>query len=180
MFQYLPHRRRLCDEPCQVHPPAAPAALERKHPVDARQQLRPHIARPLSRPRGADNFAHQLWPGCLSPRHQLPAGLRRHQRPPRRVRRQYPNVALPMLARQRYLRRYPIQKFAGAQPQFNTSLLPEPVPRQRRQPIPDAHRQTSDAHNSATAAPAQLDPARQPARPHALKEKRNRTVCLGC
>ena len=40
MFQYLPHRRRLCDEPYQVHPPAAPAALERKHPVDARQQLR--------------------------------------------------------------------------------------------------------------------------------------------
>ena len=23
MFQYLPHRRRLCDEPNQVHPPAA-------------------------------------------------------------------------------------------------------------------------------------------------------------
>ena len=57
MFQYLPHRRRLCDEPYQVHPPAAPAALQRKHPVDARQQLRPHIARPLSRPRGAGNFA---------------------------------------------------------------------------------------------------------------------------
>ena len=36
MFQYLPHRRRLCDEPNQAHPPAA---LERKHPVDARQQL---------------------------------------------------------------------------------------------------------------------------------------------
>ena len=47
MFQYLPHRRRLCDEPYQVHPPAAPAALERKHSVDARYQLRPHIARPF-------------------------------------------------------------------------------------------------------------------------------------
>ena len=77
MFQYLPHRRRLWDEPYQVHPPAAPAALQRKHPVDARQQLRPHIVR---------------------------------------VRRQYPKVALPMLARRRYQRRYPIQKFAGAQP----------------------------------------------------------------
>ena len=80
MFQYLPHRRRLCDEPDQVHPPAAPAALERKHPVDARQQLRPHIARSLSRPRGAGNFAYRLWPGCLAPRCQLPAGLRRNQR----------------------------------------------------------------------------------------------------
>ena len=79
MFQYLPHRRRLCDEPYQVHPPAAPAALESKH-----------IAGPLSRPRGAGNFAHRLWPGCLSPRRMLPAGLRRHQRTPRRVRRQYP------------------------------------------------------------------------------------------
>ena len=41
MFQYLPHRRRLRDEPNQVHPPATPTALERKHQVDARQQLRP-------------------------------------------------------------------------------------------------------------------------------------------
>ena len=40
-----------------------------------------------------------------------------------------------------------------------------------RQPIPGAHRQTSGAHNTATAAPAQLDPARQPARPHALKNR---------
>lgn len=39
MFQYLPHRRRLCDEPYQAHPPTAPAALERKHSIDARQQL---------------------------------------------------------------------------------------------------------------------------------------------
>ena len=86
-----------------------------------------------------------------------------------------------MLARRRYQRRYSIQKFAGTQPQFYTSLLPAPVPRQRRpwqpvahlrpprQPIPGAHRKTSGAHNSATAAPARLDPARQPARPHALK-----------
>ena len=132
MFQYLPHRRWLCDEPYRVHPPTAPAALERKHPVDARQQLRPHIAHPLSRPRGAGNFAQRLWPGCLAPRRQLPAGLRRHQRPPRRVRHQYPKEAVLMLARRRYQRRYPIQKFAGAQPQFNTSLLTEPVPLQRR------------------------------------------------
>ena len=34
-----PHRRRLCDKANQAHPPAAPAALERKHPVDAHQQL---------------------------------------------------------------------------------------------------------------------------------------------
>ena len=132
MFQYLPHRRRLCDEPYQVHPPVTPAALECKHPVDARQQLRPHIARPLSRPRGAGNSAHRLCPGCLAPRRKLPAGLRRHQRPPRRVRRQYPKVALPMPAWRRHQRRYPIQKFAGDQPQFNTSLLPAPVPLQRR------------------------------------------------
>jgi len=39
MFQYLPHRRRLCDEPNQAHPPAAPVTLERKYPVFARQQL---------------------------------------------------------------------------------------------------------------------------------------------
>ena len=39
MFQYLPHRRRLCDEPNQAHPPAALAALEWKYPVDTRQQL---------------------------------------------------------------------------------------------------------------------------------------------
>ena len=44
-----------------------------------------------------------------------------------------------MLARLRYQCRYPIQKFAGAQPQFNTSLLPEPVPPQRRPWQPVAH-----------------------------------------
>ena len=49
-----------------------------------------------------------LQPRCLTPRQQLPAGLRRHQRPPRRVRHQYPKVAVPMLARRRYQRRYPI------------------------------------------------------------------------
>ena len=116
MFQYLPHRNRLCDEPNQAHPPAAPATLERKQPVDARQPPRPQTARPLSGPRGAGNFAFRLWPGCLAPRRQLPAGLRRHQRPPRRVRRQYPKVAVPMLVRRRYNRRYPIQKIASAQP----------------------------------------------------------------
>ena len=116
MFQYLPHRRRLCDETNQVHPPAASAALERKHPEDARQQLRPHIARPLFRPRGAGNFAHHLWPGRLAPRHQLPAGLRRHPRPPRRGRCQYPKVALLMLARRRYQRRYPTRKSMSISP----------------------------------------------------------------
>ena len=111
----LPRRRRLSDEPNQGHPPAIPAALQRKHPVlNARQQLRPKIARPPSGPRGADNHTHLLWLGCLTPRRQLPAGLRRHRRPPRRVRRQYPKVAVPMLARRWYQRRYPISKIAGA------------------------------------------------------------------
>ena len=31
MRQYLSHRRRLCDKANQAHPPAAPAAPERKH-----------------------------------------------------------------------------------------------------------------------------------------------------
>ena len=48
---------------------------------------------------------------------QLPAGLRRHKRPPRRVRRQSPKIALPILARRRYLRHYPIRNIAGAQPE---------------------------------------------------------------
>ena len=41
----------------------------------------------------------------------------------------------------------------------------------RPQPIPGAHRQTSGAHNTATAAPARLDPAQRPARPHVLKNR---------
>ena len=44
-----------------------------------------------------------------------------------------------MLTRRRYQRRYSIQKLAGAQPQFYTSLLPAPVPRQRRPWQPVAH-----------------------------------------
>ena len=32
LSQYLPNRRRLCDEPNQAHPPVAPATFERKHP----------------------------------------------------------------------------------------------------------------------------------------------------
>ena len=64
MFQYLPYRRRLCDESYQAHPPAAPSALESTHPVDARWQLRPQIAHPLFGPRGAGNYAHRLWPAC--------------------------------------------------------------------------------------------------------------------
>ena len=47
MFQDLPHRLRLCDEPYQVHPPAAPAALERKYPIDApatsHTNIAPHV-----------------------------------------------------------------------------------------------------------------------------------------
>ncbi len=44
---------------------------ERIHPVHARQQLRPQIRRALSSPRGAGNYLHRLWPGCLAPRGQL-------------------------------------------------------------------------------------------------------------
>ena len=41
MFQqHLPRRRRLCDGPNQVHPPTAPAALERKSHGATRPQLR--------------------------------------------------------------------------------------------------------------------------------------------
>ena len=109
MFKYLPHRRRLCDEPNQAHPPAAPATLEWKHPVDARQQLCPQISRPVSCPRGTKICAHCLWLGCLTPRPQLPASLRHHLRAPRRVRRQHPEVAVPMLARRWYYCRNPIR-----------------------------------------------------------------------
>ena len=123
MFQYLPHLRRLCDEPNQARPPAAPAALERKHPVDARQQRQRPLVR--SRPRGAGTVAHRLWQGSLAARRQLPVGPSRHQRPQRRVRRQYPKVAIAMLmlARRRYQRRYPIQKSAGAQATWNVIFL---------------------------------------------------------
>ena len=114
MFKYLPHRRWLCDEPNQAHPPAAPAALERKHPVDARQQLCPQISRRVSCPRCAKICALCLWPGCLAPRPQLPASICRHQRPPRRVRCQHPEVAVPMLGRRWYQCRNPIQKLTCA------------------------------------------------------------------
>ncbi len=94
MRQYLSHRRRLCDKANQVHPPAAPGELERKHPVDARQQVRPRISRQESAPRSAAVCTHCLWPRWLTPRSQLPPGLRRHQFPPRRVRCQHPKVAV--------------------------------------------------------------------------------------
>ena len=45
------------------------------------------------------------------------------------------------------------------------------APAPRLLPIPAAHRQTSDAHNIATAAHAQHDPALRPARPHAQKNR---------
>ena len=124
MRQYLSHRRRLCDKANQAHPPAAPAALEREHPVDARQQLRPQISRRVSALRSAAVCIRCLWPRWLTPRSQLPPSLRRHQFPPRRDRRQHPKVAVPMLARWRYQLRNPIQKLACAQSQFNRSLLP--------------------------------------------------------
>ena len=106
MFQYMPHHRRFCDEPNQAHAPATPAALEWKHPIDARQQLCPQISRRVSCPRGTKICAHCLWPGCLTPR---------HQRPPQRVRCQHSKVAVPMLARWWYRCRNPIQKLACAQ-----------------------------------------------------------------
>ncbi len=95
----------------------------------------------MSRPRGAKICAHCLWPGCLTPRPQLPASLRHQQRPPRRVRRQHSKVAVPMLARRWYQCRNPIQKLTCAQPQFNRSLLLllKPVPLQRRPRQPVAH-----------------------------------------
>ena len=72
-----------------------------------------------------------------------------------------------MLARRRYLRRYPIQKFAGAQPPFNTSLLPEPVPRQRHRWQPLAHlrpaaspyRALTGKHRARTIAQQPLPPS---------------------
>ena len=98
MRQYLSHRSRLCDKANQAHPPAAPAALERKHPVDARQQLCPQLSRRVSAPRSAAVCIRCLWPRGFAPRRQLPPSLRRDQRPPPRVRRQHPKVAVPMLA----------------------------------------------------------------------------------
>ena len=44
-----------------------------------------------------------------------------------------------MIARRRYQRFYPIKKISGPQPQCNVSLLPEPVPLQRRPGQPVAH-----------------------------------------
>ena len=141
IFKYLPHRRRLCDEPNQAHPPAAPAAVERKHAVNARQQLCPQISRRVSCPRHAKICAHCLCPGCLTPRPRLPANICRHQRPPRRVRRQHPEDAVPMLARRWYQYPNPIQKLTCAQPRFNRSLLLllRYVPLQRRPLQPVAH-----------------------------------------
>ena len=53
-------------------------------------------------PRSAAVCTHCLWPRWLTPRSQLPPSLRRHQFPPRHVRRQHPKVVVPMLARWRY------------------------------------------------------------------------------
>ena len=56
-----------------------------------------------------------------------------------------------MLTRRRYQRRYSIQKLAGTQLQFYTSLLPAPVPRQRRPWQPGAHlRPAPSPHQALT------------------------------
>ena len=49
--------------PAATAPAPAPAALERKHPIDARQQLRPQISRQVSCPRnyGRDQFGRPLF-----------------------------------------------------------------------------------------------------------------------
>ena len=181
MRQYLSHRRRLCDKANQAHPPAAPAALERKHPVDAHQQLCPQISRWESAPRSAAVCTHCLWPRWLTPRSQLPPSLRRHQFPPRRVRRQHPKVVVPMLARWRYqkaqpdpetrLRSVAVQSVFAALPcaLATPTASAGSTPAYLLPPTPAAPQQTSDAHNIATAARAQRYPALPPARPHALK-----------
>ena len=58
--------------------------------------------RRVSASRSAAVCIRCLWPRWLKPRRQLPPSLRRHQFPPRRVRRQHPKVVVPMLARWRY------------------------------------------------------------------------------
>ena len=69
--------------PAATAPAPAPAALERKHPVDARQQVCPQLSRRVSCRQGAKIRAHCLWPGYLAPRPRLPASLRHHLRAPR-------------------------------------------------------------------------------------------------
>ena len=58
---------------------------------------------------------HRLWSRRLATRPRLQASLRRQLRPPQRVRRKHPEVAVPMLARRWYQCRNPIQKLACAQ-----------------------------------------------------------------
>ena len=67
MFKYLPHRRRICDEPNHAHPPAAPTAREWKHPLDARQQLCPQVSRRVSCPRGTKSVRTVFGRGALLP-----------------------------------------------------------------------------------------------------------------
>ena len=50
-----------------AHPPAAPAALERKHPVDAREALHQQISRRVSCPRGAKSVRTVFGRGALLP-----------------------------------------------------------------------------------------------------------------
>ena len=61
--------------------PPATAALERKHPVEALQQLRPQISRRVSTLRRGAACIQCLWPRWITPRRQLPPSLRRHLRP---------------------------------------------------------------------------------------------------
>ena len=84
------------------------AALRWQTPRRCAPPTVPTISCRVSCPRGAIICAHCLWPVCLAPRPRLPASLR-HQRPPRRFRRQHPEVAVPILARRWYQCRSPIQ-----------------------------------------------------------------------
>ena len=67
--------------------------------MKATRRTRLQISRRMSARRSAAACTHCLWPRWLTPRRQLPPSMRRHQFPPRRVWRQHPKIAVPMLAR---------------------------------------------------------------------------------
>lgn len=98
MIQYLPRSRRLCDEPKKPRAPTAPFALK-LNPIDAPQQLRPQTTRRVSGQTATGNCPHNLWSRRIATRPQITASLCRHLRPPRRIGRQHPKVAVPMFAR---------------------------------------------------------------------------------
>ncbi len=72
-----------------------------------------------------------------------------------------------MLGGRRYQRRYPIQKIAAAHLQFYTSLLPAPVPRQRRpwqpvahlRPAPSPYQALTGKHRARTISQQPLTPS---------------------